>query len=118
MTLQVGQYIQKLRETGIIKSKQTLFLDFLILYVEDCKVTKILMEVNPELLKKSKKVGLPEQYTTITEGLPQYKLQPSLQVEIPKRDNKTEFRTYDQSTGKHLVQYDFKTQKLLCFEGI
>jgi hypothetical protein len=118
MPINVWNYIQKLRETGIIKSKQTLFTDFLILYVDKCKVTRILLEVNPELLNKSKKVGLPERFNYIIDNLPQDLLLPNLNVEIPKRGNKTEFRTYDLSKGKNLIQYDFKTKQILCFEGI
>ena len=64
--IDLHQYVQLLRQRGILKSKQTMFLDALTLYISDGFVYKILLIA----YKPNKKAGLEHTHKMIKEGLP------------------------------------------------
>ena len=103
MKVDLYQYVQLLRERGIIKSKQTLFLDSLCLYTNNGQVYKIMLTVDPKLMKRARKVGIREPLTLIKNNLPKNKIISPHKVNI---DN-----------GLFMIQYIFKNQTFNCLPG-
>ena len=97
------QYVQLLRERGILKSKQTSYLDSLCLYTNNGEVYKIMMTLDPKLLKKARKAGIHQPLTLIKNNLPKNKLISPPKINI---DN-----------GLFIIQYIFKNQTFNCLPG-
>jgi len=93
------QYVQLLRERGILKCKMSPYLDSLSLYVCDGAVYKIMIIA----YKVAKKAGINCTHIMIKENLPENILISPSEVNIDK--------------GLYIVQYVYKTRQFNCFPG-
>ena len=61
----LSEFITHLKLSKAYTSKQSVVIDFISIYVNDSKVYKIIIAVNPLMMKKAKKLGIDVQYKTI-----------------------------------------------------
>ena len=61
----ISEFIINLKITKAYTSKQARVIDFISIYVNDSKVYKVIIAVNPLMMKKAKKLGIDTQYKTI-----------------------------------------------------
>ena len=61
----ISEFIINLKITKAYTSKQARVIDFISIYVNDSKVYKVIIVVNPLMMKKAKKLGIDTQYKTI-----------------------------------------------------
>ena len=95
--VELDQYLQLLRERGILKSKFTPYLDAVSSYVDEGSVYKVMFIA----YKDVKKIGL-DKYMLIKNNLPKNKL-----ISPPK---------FNIESGRHIIQYVYRTQKYNRFE--
>ncbi len=58
------EFVNDLKTAKVFTSKQCLVIENLYIYFRDLKVYKVIVAVNPLMLKKAKKLGLNSQYIT------------------------------------------------------
>ena len=56
------EFINELKKMGIYKVKMSMYVESLNIYVHDESAYKVILHVNPDVLKKAKKVGLNQEY--------------------------------------------------------
>ena len=61
----ISEFITHLKLTKAFTSKQSVVIDFISIYVNDSKVYKTIIVVNPLMMKKAKKLGFDSQFKTI-----------------------------------------------------
>ena len=61
----LSEFITHLKLSKAYTSKQSVVIDFISIYVNDSKVYKIIIVVNPLMMKKAKKLGFDSQFKTI-----------------------------------------------------
>ena len=61
----IHEFVKDLKSSKAFTAKQCLVIENLYIYFRDLKVYKVIIAVNPSMLKKAKKLGLNGQYTTI-----------------------------------------------------
>ena len=58
------EFVKDLKSAKVFTTKQCLVIENLYIYFRDLKVYKVIIAVNPLMLKKAKKLGLNSQYIT------------------------------------------------------
>ena len=61
----IHQFVRDLKSAKAFTAKQCLVIENLYIYFRDLKVYKVIIAVNPLMLKKAKKLGLNNRYTII-----------------------------------------------------
>ena len=61
----INEFITHLKTTKAFTSKQSVVIDFISIYVNESKVYKVVIAVNPLMMKKAKRLGIDVQYKTI-----------------------------------------------------
>ena len=61
----INEFITHLKTTKAFTSKQLVVIDFISIYINDGKVYKVIIAVNPLMMKKAKRLGIDVQYKTI-----------------------------------------------------
>ena len=61
----LSEFIINLKQSKVFTIKQASVIDFISIYVNDSKVYKVIVAVNPQLMKKAKRLGFKGQYKTI-----------------------------------------------------
>lgn len=61
----INEFITHLKTTKAFTSKQLVVIDFISIYINDGKVYKVIIAVNPLMMKKAKRLGIGIQYKTI-----------------------------------------------------
>ena len=56
------EFIEEIKKMGLYKVKMSMYVESINIYVNDEKVYKLMLHVNPDVLKKAKKVGLNQEY--------------------------------------------------------
>ena len=64
MTVNIHEFVKDLKNAKLFTAKQCLVIENLYIYFRDLKVYKVIISVNPLMLKKAKKLGLNSQYIT------------------------------------------------------
>lgn len=64
MTYSIPEFIQYLKLSKIFTPKQSLVIEHVCIYFENLKVYKVIVSVDPTMMKKAKKLGIHSQYTT------------------------------------------------------
>lgn len=59
------EFVKDLKNAKAFTAKQCLVIENLYIYFRDLKVYKVIIAVNPLMLKKARKLGLNSQYSTI-----------------------------------------------------
>ena len=62
--ISVHEFVKDLKTAKLFTAKQCLVIENLYIYFKDMKVYKVIIAVNPSMLKKAKKLGLNSQYIT------------------------------------------------------
>lgn len=58
------EFVKDIKIAKVFTQKQTVVIENLYIYFEDLKVYKVVIAVNPLMMKKAKKLGLNSQYVT------------------------------------------------------
>ena len=98
----IYEFIQKLRLSHFIDSKQLRFIEFISFYINDLEVYKILVAVNPLTLKKSSKYSLPQQFNIHHDDFEHVKI-------------KEPFK--NTSKGKYILMYDLSKNEINVCQG-
>ena len=61
----INEFITHLKTTKAFTTKQSVVIDFISIYVNESKVYKVVIAVNPLMMKKAKRLGFDVQYKTI-----------------------------------------------------
>lgn len=59
------EFVKNLKLNKTITQRQCVVIDNLFIYFSDLKVYKIVVQINPSVIKKSRKLGFTNPYTTI-----------------------------------------------------
>lgn len=62
--MNIHEFVNSLKQTKVFTTKQCIVIDNLLIYFNNLKVYKVIIAVNPNLMKKAKKLGLTSQYST------------------------------------------------------
>ena len=62
--INIHEFVKDLRKAKVFTTKQCLVIENLYIYFRDLKVYKVIIAVNPSMLKKAKKLGLNGPYIT------------------------------------------------------
>jgi hypothetical protein len=109
----INYFLQLLREHRFFTSKQTKFLQYIIMYLNEGKCYQLLLHAYPCTLKKAQKVGLNGLYTKKEVDL-DYIIKTPWGI-VPKGKEKLE--EYDISKGKHIVQYSLKNRDYQIYKN-
>ena len=63
--MNVHEFIKHLRLNKTFSSKQSVVIDNIFIYFEDLKVYKVVIQVNPAMMKKAKKLNITNEYITV-----------------------------------------------------
>ena len=94
----IYDFIKELRLSHFIDSKQLRFIENIGFYINDLIVYKIVVAVNPKILKKSSKYNLPQQYNVHHDDFKHVKI-------------KEPFK--NTSKGKYILMYN-KNEIFVC----
>ena len=98
--ISVHEFVKDLKTAKLFTAKQCLVIENLYIYFKDMKVYKVIIAVNPSMLKKAKKLGLNSPYiTTFFDDVP---------INIP--DLKI-------SSGSYIALYNVNDQTCSVFKG-
>ena len=98
--LTVHDFVKDLRINKLFTSKQSLVIENLYIYFEDLKVYKVIIAIHPSMMKKAKKLGFNELYTTVFLD-----------------DVKIKVDEIDVSIGKYICIYNLSTQDCAIYHG-
>ena len=96
---EINEFVNDLIKAKVFSIKQCLVIENLYIYVRDSEVYKVVVAVNPNLMKKAKKLGIDVPYKTYF-----------MEVKL-KLDNKC-------STGSFIILYDVNTKIYSIFNGV
>ena len=91
-------FIQDLRAAKVYTSKQCVVIENLFIYLHDSKVYKVILSINPNQIKKAKKLGITKQYTTV------------FLDDIPLKIKETE-------KGNYIIIYNVNNASYSIFDG-
>ena len=98
--ISINEFVKDLKTAKLFTAKQCLVIENLYIYFKDMKVYKVIIAVNPSMLKKAKKLGLNSPYiTTFFDDVP---------INIP--DLKI-------SSGSYIALYNVNDQTYSVFSG-
>ena len=93
-------FVKDLRTNKLFTTKQTLVIENLYIYFEDLKVYKVIIAIYPSMMKKAKKLGFNEQYTTVFMD-----------------DVKIKVDDLNVNKGKYICIYNLSTQDCAIYHG-
>ena len=64
MSVTIHDFVKDLKNAKLFTSKQCVVIENLFIYFRDLKVYKVIVSVNPSMLKKAKKLGINSQFVT------------------------------------------------------
>ena len=62
--ISIHQFVKDLKLAKVFTQKQCLVIENLYIYINDLKVYKVIIALNPSMMKKAKKLGFNNQYQT------------------------------------------------------
>ena len=98
--ISVHEFVKDLKTAKLFTAKQCLVIENLYIYFKDMKVYKVIIAVNPSMLKKAKKLGLNSQYITTFFD--------DIKISIP---------TLNISSGSYIALYNVNDQTYSVFSG-
>ena len=98
--INLHDFVKDLKIKKMFTSKQAIVIENLYIYFEDLKVYKVIIAVHPSMMKKAKKLGFSEPYTTVFLD-----------------DVKIKLDEIDVSTGKYICIYNLNTQDCAIYHG-
>ena len=61
----VHEFIKHLKMTKIVTAKQSIVIDNVFIYLDNLKVYKAVLQINPSMMKKAKRLNINSEYITI-----------------------------------------------------
>ena len=98
--INLHDFVKDLKIKKVFTSKQSIVIKNLYTNFEDLKVYIVIIAVHPSMMKKAKKLGFNELYTTVFMD-----------------DVKIKVDEIDVSTGKYICIYNFNTQNCAIYRG-
>ena len=98
--ISVHEFVKDLKTAKLFTAKQCLVIENLYIYFKDMKVYKVIIAVNPSMLKKAKKLGLNSQYITTFFD--------DIKISIPNLNI---------SSGSYIALYNVNDQTYSVFSG-
>lgn len=99
--MNIHDFVKNLKLSKVFTSKQCIVIENLLIYFNDLKVYKVIISVNPDQLKKAKKLGINSQYHTIfMDDIP-------IKIENVKNVNK----------GKYIAIYNPNSSECSIYPG-
>ena len=98
--ISVHEFVKDLKTAKLFTAKQCLVIENLYIYFKDMKVYKVIIAVNPSMLKKAKKLGLNSQYITTFFD--------DIKISVP---------TLNVSSGSYIALYNVNDQTYSVFSG-
>ena len=98
--ISIHEFVKDLKTAKLFTAKQCLVIENLYIYFKDMKVYKVIIAVNPSMLKKAKKLGLNSQYITTFFD--------DIKISIP---------TLNISSGSYIALYNVNDQNYSVFSG-
>ena len=96
--MDVYNYIRELKKRGVIKVKQGIVIENVMIYVSDETVYKIAIHINPDMIKKAKRLGLNNEWTIV-------RMNDKIQMEDKYKN------------GKFLIIYDLSKDSADVYDG-
>ena len=93
-------FVRDLKTAKLFTAKQCLVIENLYIYFRDMKVYKVIIAVNPSMLKKAKKLGLNSQYITTFFD--------DIKISVPN---------LNVSSGSYIALYNVNDQTYSVFSG-
>ena len=62
--MNVHEFIKYLKSSKVFSSKQSIVIDNVFIYFEDLNVYKVVLQVNPSMMKKAKRLNINGEYIT------------------------------------------------------
>ena len=94
----IHEFVNDLIKAKVFTIKQCIVIENLYIYVKDSEVYKVIVAVNPNLMKKAKKLGIDVPYKTYFMEV-KLKLDPAF------------------ITGSYIILYDVNTKSCNIFNG-
>ena len=63
--MNVHEFIKHLKSSKVFSSKQSVVIDNVFIYFEDLNVYKVVLQINPSMMKKAKRLNINNEYQTI-----------------------------------------------------
>lgn len=60
----VHDFVKQLKLMKVFTTKQSVVIDNIFIYLEDLKVYKVVLQVNPSMMKKARRLGVNTEYKT------------------------------------------------------
>ena len=60
----IHDFIKQLKLLKVFTTKQSVVIDNIFIYIEDLKVYKVVLQVNPSMMKKARRLGIKTEYQT------------------------------------------------------
>ena len=60
----VHDLVKQLKLMKVFTTKQSVVIDNIFIYIEDLNVYKVVIQVNPSMMKKARRLGISKEYTT------------------------------------------------------
>ena len=98
--ISVHEFVKDLKTAKLFTAKQCLVIENLYIYFRDMKVYKVIIAVNPSMLKKAKKLGLNSQYITTFFD--------DIKISVPN---------LNVSSGSYIALYNVNDQTYSVFSG-
>lgn len=63
--MNVHDFIKHLKTSKVFTAKQSVVIDNVFIYFEDLKVYKVVLQINPSMMKKAKRLNINNEYITV-----------------------------------------------------
>ena len=60
----IHDFIKQLKLLKVFTTKQSVVIDNIFIYIENLKVYKVVLQVNPSMMKKARRLGIKTEYQT------------------------------------------------------
>lgn len=106
--MNIHDFVKQLRLSHVFTQKQSLVIDNLYIYFNDLKVYKVVIAVNPDMMKKAKRLGLSNDYhTTFFDDIPI-----TIEGEYTDKNNRDNI-----NTGRYIALYNPNSGKCVVYPG-
>ena len=62
--MHIHDFVKQLKLMKVFTTKQSVVIDNIFIYIEDLKVYKVVLQVNPSMMKKARRLGVNSEYKT------------------------------------------------------
>ena len=107
--ISVHEFVKDLKTAKLFTAKQCLVIENLYIYFRDMKVYKVIIAVNPSMLKKAKKLGLNSPYITTFFD--------DVKITIPNLKPDGRGSVSHVSSGSYIALYNVNDQTCSVFKG-